>query len=133
MTKKTEKINECENECHEHNHNHEPDQGQEEAIAQLQMSEQALQNILMQKQAFQMEIVETESALEELKKTKDGEVFKIIGSIMRKTEKQNLDKDLTRKKDILNLRMKSIEKQEEEFKNKLLKQRDLILKSLKLQ
>ncbi len=99
-------------------------------IQELQMFEQNLQNIIMQKQAFQMEFNETALALEELK-TADKEVFKIIGSIMIKTSKDSLEKDLKSKKDILELRLKNLEKQESTFKEKSEKMRDDILKEIK--
>lgn len=108
------------------------EQREQETIAQLQLSEQALQNILLQKQLFQFEFIETNSALEELKKTKAEDVYKIVGSLMIKSHKTELEKELERKKDILNLRLKAIEKQESELKNKLLKQRDILLKQIRL-
>ena len=58
----------------------------EKQIQEMQILEQNLQNILMQKQAFQMEITETQSALEEIENSGD-EVYKIIGSLMIKSEK----------------------------------------------
>ncbi|MGB9707785.1 MAG: prefoldin subunit [Candidatus Pacearchaeota archaeon] len=101
------------------------------SLAQLQISEQALQNLLLQKQVFQFEFVETNNALEELKKTNQEEVFKIVGSLMIKANKSDLEKELERKKDIINLRLKAIEKQETELKNKLLRHRDALLKQIK--
>ncbi len=103
----------------------------EENLAQLQLAEQNLQNLLLQKQVFQFELIETNNALEELKKSKDEDIFKIVGSLMFKTNKANLTKELEKKKDILNLRIKAIEKQEEDIKNKLIKAREEILKKFK--
>lgn len=100
-------------------------------ITQLQLSEQALQNLLLQKQLFQVELIETTNALDELKKTKANDVYKIVGSLMIKSNKEDLENELERKKDVLNLRLKAIEKQEKEIKERLLKQRDAILKSIK--
>jgi len=105
--------------------------GTEAILGQIQMAEQFLQNLMMQKQLFQSEFVETNNALNELKKTKSNdEVFKIIGSIMFKSDKGELEKELEKKKELLNLRLKTIEKQEEELKEKVLKQRDELLKKL---
>lgn len=103
----------------------------ETTLAQLQLTEQALQNLLVQKQLFQFELIETTNALDELKKTKEEDVFKIVGSLMIKTNKEELKKELERKQDLLNLRLKTIEKQENELKEKLLKQRDAILRGIK--
>lgn len=104
---------------------------EQSSLAQLQISEQALQNLLLQKQVFQFEFIETNNALEELKKTKQEEVFKIVGSLMIKANKKELEKELERKRDIVNLRLKAIEKQEQEQKERLLKHRDILLKQLK--
>lgn len=110
---------------------HKEQREQEATIAQLQLSEQALQNLLLQKQLFQFEFIETNSALEELKKTKQEDVYKIVGSLMIKSNKTELEKELEGKKEILNLRLKAIEKQESELKNKLLKQRDILLRQIR--
>jgi len=113
---------------------HEPKQERvsENSMIQLQLIEQALQGLMMQKQAFQFEYIETNNALEELKKTKaDGEVYKIVGSLMFKSNKIELEKELERKRDVINLRLKTIEKQEEELKSKLLSHRDELLKAMK--
>jgi prefoldin beta subunit len=102
-------------------------------IEELQMTEQALQNLVMQKQIFQLELLETNSALEELKNLKTDEVYKVVGSIMIKTNKEAQIKELKKKSDILELRLKSIENQEEELKNKALKVRSEFLKKTKVE
>jgi len=98
-------------------------------IQELQIFEQNLQNILLQRQAFQLELNETNLALEELK-TADKEVFKIIGQVMLKTSKEDMEKDLKSKKEILELRSKNLEKQEDALKNKVMKLRDEIMKKI---
>ena len=87
------------------------DKETERKIQELQLFEQQLQNILMQKQAFQMELSETENALGEIKKT-NSDVFKMIGQIMIKTSKEELEKSLKQKKELLSIRLKAVEKQE---------------------
>lgn len=106
------------------------DQETARQIQELQLLEQNLQNFLMQKQAFMMEKNETENALEELKKT-DDDVYKIAGQIMLRAKKSAVEKELKHKKDIIELRVKSIEKQEETIKEQLIKKRDEVLKKLK--
>lgn len=88
----------------------------ENKLAELQIIEQTLQNILMQKQALQSQILEIENALSELSKTK-SQPYKITGTIMIATDKEELEKDLNEKKEIFNLKIKNLEKQEEQFKN----------------
>ncbi len=65
----------------------------------------------MQKQNFQIELNEVSTALTEIQQTKN-DVFRIIGQIMVKSNKDTLKKELSEKKDLLQLRMKAIEKQE---------------------
>ena len=99
-------------------------------IQELQLLEQNLQNFLLQKQAFVFEKNETENALDEIKKT-DEDVYKIIGQVMLKAKKAAVEKELQHKKDIIELRVKAIERQEEQIKEQLIKKRDEVMKKLK--
>jgi len=90
----------------------------ENKIQEMQILEQSLQNLLMQKQAFQMELTETQSALREIEKSGD-EIFKVVGQLMIKTEKSAVKDELANKEKILNLRIKTLEKQEDTFSKKL--------------
>tara|TARA_Y100000310_G_scaffold315310_1_gene365690 strand:- start:33 stop:368 length:336 start_codon:yes stop_codon:yes gene_type:complete len=97
-------------------------------IQELQVLEQNLQTITMQKQAFQAELGETENALTELSKTKQ-EAYKIIGQIMIKADNNDLQKELNEKKELVSLRLKTLEQQEaslvkstETLREKVLKQ-----------
>lgn len=107
-----------------------PSQEDTKKMEELQLAEQTLNNLLVQKQVFQLEIAETTSSLEELKKSK-GDVFKIVGSLMIRAEKIGLEKELVKKKELLELRIRSIEKQEKEIKEKTEKIRTDLLKRLK--
>jgi prefoldin beta subunit len=104
----------------------------EAQIQQLQSFEQNLQSILMQKQAFEMELSETENASIELAKAQ-GEVYKIAGSLMIKATKEDLLKDLKQKKDLLSLRLKNIDAQEEKISEETEKLREKVLSKIKSQ
>jgi len=106
------------------------DKETENQIKELQVLEQNLQSILMQKQAFQMELSETENALEELSKAND-ETFKIVGNIMIKYSKENLSKDLKQKKDLLAMRLKSLDTQENSIGQKVESLRETVLSKIK--
>ncbi|MBI2664267.1 prefoldin subunit [Candidatus Woesearchaeota archaeon] len=82
----------------------------EEKIRQLQLTEQGMQALLAQKQALQMQLMEIDSALNELENA--DEAYKIVGNVMVLSKKPELVKDLADKKEMANLRIKSIEKQE---------------------
>jgi len=101
----------------------------ENKINQLQIMEQSVQNLTMQKQQFQMQQVEIESAINELDKVE--EAYKIVGNIMVLSKKDDLKKDLTSKKDIIGLRIKSLEKQESQLKEKSSKLQEEVLKGMK--
>jgi len=65
-------------------------------IRELQMIEQNVQQYLMQKQQFQSQLIEIESAISAL--SNSNESYKIVGNIMIKTKKDELEKDLKEKK-----------------------------------
>ena len=82
----------------------------EQKIQEMQILEQNLQNLLLQKQAFQMEISEVKAAKKEIEKSDD--IFKIIGQLMIRTDKEKTSQELLNKEKLLDIRLKSIEKQE---------------------
>ncbi|MEM1577522.1 MAG: prefoldin subunit beta [Candidatus Pacearchaeota archaeon] len=100
-------------------------------LEELQIYEQNLQSLLLQKQLFQAELNEVEKAFEELNKLKEDSAFKIIGGIMIKKNVDELKKELNERKDLLELRIKNLEKQEKIFKSKIDEIREEILKNLK--
>jgi prefoldin beta subunit len=88
----------------------------EEKLAQLQMIEQNMQQFLVQKQQYQGQLIELESALKETEGKEKA--YKIIGNIMVSTDAEELRKELKEKKEMIDLRLKSLDKQE-----KLIKER----------
>ena len=88
----------------------------EKKIAQLQLFEQNLQNTLIQKQRFQSDILEMENALKEIDSAE--EVYKIVGNIMISKKKEDLKKELSSKKEIINIRIKNLEREESRSREK---------------
>ena len=86
-------------------------------IAQLQVLQQNLQNVMMQKQQFQQELVELESALKELDNTEKS--YQIVGKLMIAKDKEVLKKDLVERQEVVQLRIKSFEQQENQLKESL--------------
>src|SRR5207247_754639 len=85
----------------------------QEQVARLQQLQQNLQSILLQKQHLESEQLETERALEVLKKASDDEtVYKSAGSILIKSTKASLILELEEKKELANTRLVVLEKQE---------------------
>ena len=103
----------------------------EHKIQQLTLLEQNLQNLAMQKQSFQLQLLEIESALKELEKTQ--EAYKIVANIMVKGNKEQLKKELNEKKETLELRISTIEKQEKKLKQKASALQEEVLGKIKEQ
>jgi prefoldin beta subunit len=78
-----------------------------------------MQTVLIQKESLNMQNMEIEKALEELKKTEHEDVYKAVGPILIKSTKKDLDKELTERKETIDLRLKSLQKQENRLKDKL--------------
>ena len=91
-----------------------------EQLSRLQQLQQNLQAIMMQKQQVEIEIVETDRALEELKKigTEDI-VYKSAGPLLIKSKKEDLLKELGEKKELSNTRVMVLTKQETRVKDNL--------------
>jgi len=88
-----------------------------EKVAQLQVMQQNLQNLMGQKQQFQQQMEENDSALTEL--SKSSKAYKIVGNLMVAGKKEELEKELEEKKEMWELRLKSIDKQEELLKKRM--------------
>ena len=75
---------------------------------------------MMQKQQLEVESVETDRALEELKKAgPDDAVYKNAGSVLVKSKKEDVIKELEEKKELSNTRVMVLGKQETRVKENL--------------
>lgn len=91
-----------------------------EQVSRLQQLQQNLQAIMMQKQQLEVENVETDRALEELKKAgADDAIYKNAGSILVKAKKDDVTKELQEKKELSNTRLMVLQKQETRVKENL--------------
>lgn len=102
--------------------------GTEEKLGKMQALEQNVQNFLMQRQQLQSQLVETGSALEGLEGAK--EAYRIIGSVMVLSDKDAIKKELESKKEMIELRIKAIERQEKEIKEKAQKLQKEVLSEM---
>ena len=106
----------------------------QEQVARLQNLQQNLQSIMGQKQHLEMEQIETERALEVLKKAADDDaVFKSAGPLLIKSTKQNLITELEEKKELSNTRVTVLSKQEARIKENLKEVEDKIKTTLQSQ
>jgi len=104
----------------------------QEQLAKLQQTQQNFQSILMQKQQLESEKLETEKALEELKKASDDElVFKHAGTIMIKSNKKDLIDELEEHVELAKTKASLLVKQEERLKTTLKEQETKIQELMK--
>ena len=104
----------------------------QEQLAKFQQTQQNFQSILMQKQHLESEKLETEKALEELKKANDDEaVFKHAGTIMIKSNKKDLLEELEEHVELAKTKASLLAKQEERLKVTLQEQETKIQEMMK--
>ena len=102
----------------------------ESSISQMQVLEQNLRGIEMQKQNMQLQILESENSLKELKDYK-GKSFKVVGPVMVEADTNELVKDIGEKRDVLKVRLESLEKQEKSFREKFDELHKKIMENIK--
>ena len=96
-----------------------PPQVQEELV-RLQQLQQTLQAVVAQKQQLGIEMSETDRALSELEKvTAENPVYKSVGSILVKADKEGLLAELKEKKELLNTRVTVLGRQEERTRERI--------------
>jgi len=104
----------------------------QEQLAKMQQSQQNLQSIMAQKQQLEIDHMETEKALEEIKKAgENDDVYKHAGSILIKSTKKDLIEDLEERKELAKTRTTVLSKQEEQVKQSLKEQESKITEMMK--
>ena len=92
----------------------------QEQLNQFQQVQQQAQSIAMQKQTLTLQINESKKALDELSKTADDQdVYKPAGPLLIKTTNTDSEADLKDSIEMLEIRQKTIEKQEKRINGKL--------------
>ena len=106
----------------------------QEQLAKMQQSQQNLQSIMAQKQQLEIDHMETEKALDEIKKAgENDDVYKHAGSILIKSTKKDLIEDLEERKELAKTRTNVLAKQEEQVKQSLKEQESKITEMMKSQ
>jgi len=89
----------------------------QERLLRLQQLQQTLQAVLTQKQQLELELTEVEQASSELGNlTEDAVIYKSIGSLLVKSEKPKVTQELNERKELLNMRISVLGKQEERLR-----------------
>jgi prefoldin beta subunit len=100
-------------------------------LAQLQQLQQQAQAVISQKSQIEALIRETDAALKELEKSSDDAViYKSVGELLFKSEKPKLLEELKERKDMMDLRLKTMSKQEERIQSRFTQLQDQLKQSL---
>jgi prefoldin beta subunit len=92
----------------------------QQRLLRLQQLQQTLQGVLTQKQQLELELNEVEQALSELEKLTDAAViYKSIGSLLVKSKKTKVTTELSERKELLNMRINVLGKQEERLRTQV--------------
>jgi prefoldin beta subunit len=92
----------------------------QQRLLRLQQLQQTLQGVLAQKQQLELELNEVEQALSELEKLTDAAViYKSIGSLLVKSKKTKVTTELNERKELLNMRINVLGKQEERLRTQV--------------
>lgn len=100
-------------------------------IAQLQQLQQQAQALLSQKSQIEMIIRETESAVKELEaSSEDAVIYKSVGEVLFKADRAKLIEEFNDKKEVLDLRLKTLAKQEDRIQKRFGQLQDQLKTSL---
>jgi prefoldin beta subunit len=89
-----------------------------ELLLQMQQDQNFLQNLLIQKETITLQNREVSSAISSLGEAK-SDVFKVIGPVMIKTDKDSLRKELEELKEQGEVQIKNLAKHEDKLKEKI--------------
>ncbi len=100
-------------------------------LAQLQQLQQQAQALVAQKGQIELLKKEAESAIKELDKAADDVVvYKSVGELMIRSDKEKLMAELKERVDLLDLRLKTVAKQEERIQTRFNQLQDQLRQSL---
>ena len=92
----------------------------QQILVQMQTFQQQYQAVAMQRESLSVQRLEVEKALEELEKLKDSdEVYKAVGPILVKSTRMNLVKEMKERKEVIDVKLKSVNAQEETIRRKV--------------
>lgn len=104
----------------------------QEQLKDFQSSQQKLQALMSQKMQTDMLIKETGRTLTALEKLPESEkVYKAVGRVLISSDKKSIESELSESKETLDLRIKSLERQEEMLKQKVSDMQKILESELK--
>lgn len=81
--------------------------------------QQQYQNVIVELETLKLRNKEIEEIVEELQKSEKTEAYKLIGNVLIKKDKNNLINELKEEKELVELRLKNLEKQKQKLEEKL--------------
>lgn len=100
------------------------------ALSDYENLQKQLEVLLIQKHQLQLQLNEVKHAHTELKKAK-GDVYRSIGSVMIHTTREEADKDLGEKQELLQVKIDALTKQEEKLRETVTSSQAELKKRLK--
>lgn len=95
-------------------------EGLQERLARLQQLQSIVQSLSLQRQRIEFELNEAEQALKTLEGlSSDTKVYKSVGAILVEKPRDEVIKGLKESKELLELRSKALEKQENKARERL--------------
>lgn len=91
----------------------------QQKVMDFERSRNQLMGVSSQKQNLQIQSQTLKATLEELEKTKEKKVYKAVGNILILSDTAKVKKDVKDKQESAELRLKTLQKQEESLVNKL--------------
>ncbi len=89
------------------------------SIQEFERGRMQLSSIEAQSQSLAVQAQVLSEALTELKETKEKKVYKAVGNILILTDSKKVEKELSEQKETVDLRAKTVKKQEEAMLDKL--------------
>jgi prefoldin beta subunit len=106
----------------------------QEKLNRMQQLQNMLQQLVVQKQRLELELTESDGALKTLEETpSDAKVYKSAGAVLVEKEKDAVVKELTERKEFLDMRSKVLVKQENNTRERLTQLQENLQKDINQQ
>ena len=92
---------------------------EQQKLLDFQRGREQLVNVGARKQQLQVQAAMIQSALDELKDSKQDKVYKLVGNIMIEKDSKQVEKELKEVKEQLDTRIDTLQKQEDSLINRL--------------
>ncbi|MEL9991786.1 MAG: prefoldin subunit beta [Thermoproteus sp.] len=103
----------------------------QDLVNRFQQAQNQLQSVLLRKQQYEAELRDVEKALSEIEKlAQDAKIYKSVGNFLLQTSRDVALQELKERKELLELHIKTLSRQESMLREQLDKLRDDINKEL---